>query len=245
MTMDWIEPDWRVANRVRALATTRSGGVSRGPWASFNLGAHCGDDVEAVAENHRRLADHLPSSPRWLKQVHGTGLVHLDDWQPGIEADAAWTDRPGQVAAILTADCLPVLLAHRSDPLVAAVHAGWRGLAAGILEQTVDSLPSAPDELVAWIGPAIAQPAYEVGEAVRAAFIERDPALAVCFEVNPSGAWQADLKGIARRLLQAAGLVDVIDAGLCTAADPTRFYSYRRDDGRTGRQASLIWIERA
>jgi polyphenol oxidase len=243
--MSRIELDWQVAEPVCAFSTTRLGGVSRGPWASFNLGQACGDDVEAVAENHRRLADHLPASPRWLKQVHGTSLIHLDDWEPGIEADAAWTDRPDQVAAILTADCLPVLLAHRSDPLVAAVHAGWRGLAAGILEQTVAALPAAPDELVAWIGPSISQPAYEVGEPVRDAFKARDASLVDCFEPTRRGHSLADLKAIAGRLLGQAGLVDIRNAGLCTASDPQRFFSHRRDHGRTGRQASLIWIRRA
>lgn len=242
--MNRIEPDWAVAEGLCAFSTTRSGGASRGPWESFNLGLSCGDDAEAVAENHRRLAAELPASPRWLKQVHGTDLIHLDDWRPGIAADAAWTDRPDQVAAILTADCLPVLLAHRSDPLVAAIHAGWRGLAAGILGQSVAALPTLPDELVAWIGPGISQAAYEVGEPVRDAFMARDRALARFFQPGRAGHFQADLKAIAARLLIEAGVRDVQDAGLCTAADPARFYSYRRDQGRTGRQASLIWIRR-
>lgn len=243
--MDRVEPNWTVAERVCAFSTTRSGGASCGPWSSFNLGLACGDDAEAVAENHRRLADQLPASPRWLKQVHGTDLIHLDDWQSGIQADAAWTDRPDQVAAILTADCLPVLLAHRSDPLVAAVHAGWRGLAGGILEQSVAALPSLPEELVAWIGPGIGAGAYEVGEPVRDTFLACDRRLAECFVPTRPGHFLADLKAIAASVLKRAGIETILDSGLCTAADPARFYSYRRDQGRTGRQASLIWIRRA
>lgn len=243
--MDRIEPDWTVDERVCAFSTTRSGGVSRGHWASFNLGLACGDDPEAVAENHRRLAAQLPASPRWLRQVHGTDLIHLDDWRPGVTADAAWTDRPDQVAAILSADCLPILLAHRSELLVAAIHAGWRGLAAGIVEQSVAALPTVPDELVAWIGPGIDPAAYEVGESVRDAFIARDRALADCFLPGRPGHFQADLKTIAARQLEAAGVLSSHNAGLCTAADPDRFFSYRRDQGHTGRQASLIWIRRS
>jgi polyphenol oxidase len=241
--LDLIRPDWPVPTQVRTLSTTRVGGISRGPWLSFNLGRHCGDDVEHVAENHRRLADHLPSAPRWLAQHHGTRLIHLDDWRPEIEADAAWTDRPGQIAAILTADCLPILLSHCQDSLVAAVHAGWRGLASGIIEQTVSQLPSARSELMAWIGPGISGRCYEVGEEVREAFVDQDPALAGAFDGSRAGHYWTDLKMIARHLLAASGVNQVHDAGLCTASEKDRFFSFRRDGGRTGRQASLIWIE--
>lgn len=246
-----IKPDWSVAENVRALSTTRAGGVSRGPWASFNLGWNCGDDRQDVAENHRRLADHLPAAPRWLRQVHGARLIHLDDWQPDVAADAAWTDRPGQVAAILTADCLPILLARAAgkpgSPLVAAIHAGWRGLAAGIIEKTVANLPAPGPDLVAWIGPGISQRCYEVGDEVRSAFIAIDPGLERAFRVNEQGRYQADLKVIACHRLAAAGLDMIRDVGFCTATESDRFYSYRRasqrDAGFAGRQATLIWIE--
>ncbi len=238
-------PEWSLPPRVRAAYTTRQGGISRGSWASLNLGLHCGDDSEAVAENLRRLSDELPASPRWLRQVHGTGLIHLDDWQSGIEADAAWTDRPGQVCAILTADCLPILLAHTDGVLVAAVHAGWRGLAAGVIEQTIAQLPVDPTHLSAWIGPGISQSAYEVSDAVRADFVDGNPALKSAFESSRPGHFLADLKAIARQRLTAAGLSRIVDAKLCTAAEPDRFFSYRRDQGRTGRQAGLIWLESA
>ncbi len=240
-----IRPDWPAPAGIQACATTRSGGVSRGAWAELNLGRHCGDDGEATAENQRRLAACLPAAPRWLKQVHGTRLIHLDDWRPDIEADAAWTDRPGQVAAILTADCLPILLADRRGSLVAALHAGWRGLAAGLIAQVIRALPVPSRDLLAWIGPGISAAHYEVDERLRAAFVDSDRALSGCFLANARGRWQADLKAIAAHQLGQAGLVSISDCGLCTAALPDRFYSWRRDGGYTGRQASLIWIAAA
>lgn len=235
-----IKPDW-VLPGVRAFSTTRLGGVSVGAWASLNLGSACGDDPAAVAENRRLLEAHLPGSPRWLKQVHGTRTVHLDQWQVGIEADAAWTDRPGQVLAILSADCLPVLLADRHARVVGAAHAGWRGLCEGVLPQLIDALPLAPAELLAWIGPAIGQSAFEIGPEVRAAFMLRDPGLAPHFLPGRDDRWLADLKAIAALQLRALGVGAVSDCGLCTHADPTRFFSYRRD-GICGRMASLIWL---
>jgi YfiH family protein len=239
--IELIQPGWPAGPGLSALATTRAGGVSCGPFASFNLGDCCGDDPGAVAENRRRLAASLPSAPCWLKQVHGTDLIHLDDWQPGIEADAAWTDRPDQVAAVLAADCLPLLFADRREQLVAVVHAGWRGLASGVVERAVAGLPVAPERLLAWIGPGISQAHYEVSDEVRAAFGSEPDA----FARNERGRWQADLKAIARVRLSAAGVGQVIDSGLCTAADRARFFSYRRDHGQTGRQASLIWLRPA
>lgn len=236
-----IQPDWPGPGAVRVLATTRIGGVSQGPWASFNLGLHCGDDERAVAENRRRLSSQLPAPPRWLRQVHGTALVGPEDWQPGIEADAAWTDRPGQVLAILTADCLPVLLASTDGTIVAAVHAGWRGLAAGILKKTVTGLPIAAADLRAWIGAGIGQTAYEVDDLVKSALTAAAPDAQACFERNRPGHWLADLKRLAVNALHQAGVPEITDAGLCTASEPDRFYSYRRDHGHTGRQATLIW----
>jgi len=242
--VDWIQPEFGLPSGLRALATTRAGGVSEGPWASLNLGTSSGDSPAAVAENRARLGAQLPAEPRWLKQVHGCRLIHLDDWIPGVEADAAWTDRPGQVCAILTADCLPVLLADRRGGLVAAVHAGWRGLAAGILEQVVEALPASPADLLAWIGPAIGPAHYEVDARVRDAVLELSPALEPCFESVRAGHWLADLPAMAELRLRSVGIEEPVDAKLCTASDPARFFSYRRDGGRSGRQASLIWIQR-
>jgi YfiH family protein len=240
----WIQPDFGLPPGLGALATTRSGGVSEGPWASLNLGTACGDASAAVAENRDRIRAHLPADPCWMNQVHGTRLLHLDDWIPGVEADAAWTDRPGQVCAVLTADCLPVLLADRRGGLVAAVHAGWRGLAAGILERVVETLPGSPDDLLAWIGPAIGPAHYEVDAQVRDAMLDLSRALSACFEPVREGHWLADLPAIAQHRLRSAGISHPASAKLCTASDPTRFFSYRRDGGRSGRQASLIWIQR-
>ena len=236
-----ILPEWSLA-RARAFSTTRSGGVSTGPWASLNLGAACGDDPAAVAENRRRVQTVLPATPRWLRQVHGARVIHLDDWQPDIEADAAWTDRPGQVLAIQTADCLPVILADRDGRLVAAAHAGWRGLAIDIPGQLVQTLPVAPDRLVAWLGPGIGPAHYQVGESLQASFRQLDRQLEPGVSEDANGVLRADLKFIARTLLQRAGVGQVLDCGLCTAADPERFFSFRRD-GQCGRMATLAWME--
>jgi len=238
-----IVPDWPAPAPVRALATTREGGVSGGAWGSLNLGAHCGDSAQAVEENRQRLAQRLPSAPCWLSQVHGSRVLHLDQWTPGVEADAVWTDRPGQVCAILTADCLPVLFADAQGTLVGAAHAGWRGLAEGILAAFIDALPLAPERLMAWIGPGISAPNYEVDQPVRAAFLNEDARLSRFFEPSRSGHWQADLKAIALDQLAKLGVGGLFDAKLCTSADPQRFFSHRRDGARSGRQASLIWIE--
>lgn len=222
---------------IRAFSTTRRGGVSLPPFESFNLGASCGDWPDAVAENRRRLGALLPGPPSWLKQVHGNRVIHLDDWQPGIEADAAWTDRPGQVACVLAADCLPVLLADSGGRCVAAIHAGWRGLAGGILASTVSALPVQANRLQAWLGPRIGPSAYEVGPEFRSHFQHHLD----CLTAGPGDRLLADLAAIARAELRELGVREVRDCGLCTASDAGRFFSYRRD-GRTGRMASVIFI---
>ena len=238
--MRLLRPDWPVAGRVGAFVTTRHGGVSQGPWATFNLGLNSGDEPAHVQHNRGYLQDQVPSEPAWLNQVHGSDIVHLDDWHAGIAVDGAWTDRPGQVAVVLTADCLPVLLADEAGHVVAAVHAGWRGLAAGILEHAVETLPVASDTLHAWIGPAICGDCYQVGDDVREAMLACDPAAAGAF--RPDGdRWRADLKALAAARL-ARHRVHVHDAGRCTHGEPESFYSFRRD-GVTGRMASLIWLE--
>lgn len=238
--MERVCPDWPVADRVRAFTTTRSGGVSEGPWATFNLGSGSGDVPADVGENRRRLRAELPAEPQWLNQVHGTDIVHLDDWRAGHVADAAWTDRPGQVAAILTADCLPVLLADEAGSVVAAVHAGWRGLAGGILESMVGTLPVVASSLHAWIGPSICQSCYQVGDDVRDAMLAGNADAAGAF--RPDGdRWRADLKSLAATRLTRYR-VYVHDAGRCTHCEPDAFFSYRRD-GTTGRIGSLIWLE--
>lgn len=233
--------DWPAPPAVRAFTTTRAGGFSSGPWGSFNLGERCGDLPAAVLANRERLREYLPAEPGWLRQVHGARVVALPAGA-GAEADAAWTLQPGQPCAVLTADCLPVLFCDRAGTRVAAAHAGWRGLAAGVLEATVAALGVAPGELLAWLGPAIAQDAFEVGPEVRAAFLAHDPGAARAFRPGRDDRWHADLFLLARLRLAGVGLHAVSGGGSCTWSDPARYYSYRRD-GQTGRMASVVWIE--
>jgi YfiH family protein len=241
--VDWIEPDWPAPARVRAVCTTRAGGVSGGPYASFNLADHVGDDPACVARNRARLRDRLglPQEPLWLRQVHGCGLARGGVDPAGCEADAGMAVGAGIVCAVLTADCLPVLLCDRVGTRVAAVHAGWRGLAAGVIEVTVAGMGAAPADVLAWLGPAIGPDAFEVGAEVRAAFVARDAAAADAFRPSPGGRWLADLYLLARRRLDALGVGRVWGGGLCTVTDARRFFSYRHD-GVTGRMASLIWL---
>lgn len=188
----------------------------------------------------------LPSPPQWLEQVHGTTVIDLADWSPRIQADGAFTEARGRVAVVKTADCLPILLAGNQPPWVAAVHAGWRGLAAGVVDAAVVAYPGDPSNLQAWIGPAISQGAYEVDDEVYQAFVGKDRLLVAFFAPSRSGHWWADLPGIAKKRLEQLGILQVALSGLCTAGEPDRFYSYRHAQARgreTGRMASLIWLE--
>lgn len=237
-----IVPEWPAPPKVRACSTTRIGGVSRPPYDRLNLGEHVGDDPQAVASNRRRLVDalQLPGEPAWLKQVHGCGVVEAG--QAGCEADAVVAHEPGKVCAVLTADCLPVLLCEREGRSVAALHAGWRGLADGVIEAGVAAMGLPAERLMAWLGPAIGPDAFEVGEEVREAFMQHDPAAASAFQPSVNeGRWMADLYRLARQRLNGLGVEAVYGGGLCTYSDPQRFFSYRRD-GATGRMASLIWV---
>ncbi|NNL94811.1 MAG: peptidoglycan editing factor PgeF [Xanthomonadales bacterium] len=236
----YLEADWPAHSRVRTLVSTRAGGVSTGAWASFNLGLQCGDKEQSVLENRRRLRTRLPAEPAWLRQVHGRDVASWTDAQAGVEADAIITGQSKQVCVILTADCLPVLVADVDGRQVAAIHAGWRGLAAGIIEHTIKSMPVAPDRLMAWLGPAISSCHYQVGEEVRAAFLERSVNFSSAF-VPDGDRWKADLYQLARQQLQLAGVKSVHGGNYCTFGEPDRFYSYRRD-GQTGRMASLVWL---
>jgi YfiH family protein len=235
-------PEWPVPAGVRAVMTTRRGGVSVGPYASLNLATHVGDDGFAVAANRHRLrhALGLPGEPAWLQQVHGNAVAVLERPHAG-PADATVTRTRGRVCAVLVADCLPVLLASRAGDRVAIAHAGWRGLAAGVIEATIAALDCEPAQLVAWLGPAIGPGAFEVGPEVREAFIGRDPGAMDAFRPGREGRFLADLPGLARRRLAAAGVTEVSGGGHCTYSDPARFYSYRRD-GATGRMAALAWL---
>lgn len=245
MTEPWILPDWPAPRGVHAAITTRDGpGVSTGPYARFNLGLRSGDEAEAVASNRDALrhALDLPAQPRWLRQVHGATVAELGPLASADEpqADAAVAHLSGTVLSILTADCLPVLFCSEAGDRIGAAHAGWRGLAAGVLEATVAAMGTAPARLLAWVGPCIGPSSYEVGEEVRAAFVAHEPAASACFLATRPGHWQCDLAGLARRRLEAAGVTRVFGGGFDTFAD-ARFYSYRRDGAASGRFASLIW----
>jgi polyphenol oxidase len=247
MTMPWFEADWPAPHGVRALSTLRGderSGLSKGPYGGFNLGDHVGDDPVAVAENRRRLkvAAGLPSEPSWLSQVHGTGVADLDSLVAPGAADAAIARGSGKVCAILTADCLPIVFASGSGDIVAAAHAGWRGLAAGVIEATVRAMGVPPGNLVAWLGPAIGSKHFEVGSEVRDALLAGDPKSGEAFEPNSRGRFMADLGMLARRRLQGLGLSRIHGGGECTFTRADRYFSHRRD-GTTGRQATLIWRE--
>lgn len=241
---------WPVPGRVRAVVSTRLGGYSSGPWASFNLGLHVGDDAGVVACNRELLCRSLgfPASPQWLSQVHGRTVV--DARADGVlrEGDAAYTDCPDTVCAILTADCLPVVIADCEGTETAVAHCGWRGLAAGVLEATLARFRSPASQLQAWLGPAISQAAFEVGAEVRAAFLQRaggrsarDTAAAAFLSAS-DGKYHADLYALARQILETHGVYRISGGGRCTFAEEESFFSYRRD-GLTGRMATLAWID--
>jgi polyphenol oxidase len=240
--VQWIEPDWPAPPSVRAATTLRAGGVSQGPFASLNLGAHVGDAPEAVAENRRRMqaALQLPAEPVWLNQVHGIEVIEARAHAAPPTADAAVAREPGQVCVILTADCLPVLFCDRDGTRVAAAHAGWRGLAGGVLGATIAALDVAPASLLAWLGPAIEPEAFEVGREVREQFLSKDAGNAIAVAANARGRWQADLYALARRELACLGVTSVYGGGFRCHGEPERFFSYRRES-RTGRMATLIW----
>jgi len=258
----FIAPDWAAPVGVQGLMTTRLGGASVAPWDSLNLGVHVGDDPAAVLENRHRVRKEasLPSEPVWLEQVHGTSVVELDAGStprvastveqlvqsPRPRADASITRQPGVVCAIQVADCMPVLFAARDGSVVGAAHAGWRGLASGVLSATVSAMNRPADQLVAWMGPTIGAQHFEVGADVVAAF--RDTAAPTdlaateaAFTSRASGKWLCDLYALARLRLVALGITSISGGGWCTFGDSQRFFSYRRD-GQTGRMAALVWL---
>lgn len=241
---DLLVPDWPAPSAVHAAITTRKGGVSRPPFDSLNLAQHVGDDPVAVAENRARLtaAARLPATPVWLDQVHGTRVLDCARPGPDRKADAAISERRGEVCVVMTADCLPVLLCNSAGSRVAAVHAGWRGLAGGVIEAALAGFTDPADQLLAWLGPAIGPDAFEVGPEVRERFLRHDPAADNGFQQGRPGHWLADIYQLARLRLQRAGVGFIGGGDYCTVTDRERFYSYRRD-GVTGRMASLIWIE--
>lgn len=239
---DCLVPDWPAPPHIRALMTTRAGGVSVPPWDTLNLGIAVGDDPDAVRENRARLRSILPADPRWLLQVHGDRVVDAAQVVEPERADASYTDRPGIVCVVQTADCLPVLFTDRAGTRVAAAHAGWRGLAAGILENTVAALATDPSDILAWLGPAIGPTAFEVGDEVRTAFVASAPEAAGAFVPHGDGKCLGHLYLLARQRLAAVGVRNVFGDGLCTVSDPARFFSHRRDRV-SGRMAALVWID--
>jgi YfiH family protein len=245
-----LQPDWPAPANVHAWSSSRLQGVSEAPYRGLNLALHVGDNANAVQHNRQHLAQvlSLPQSPLWLDQVHGHQVVNAAE-RAGVEesercpqADAAYSPQAGVVCVVMTADCLPLLVCNRRGDRVAAVHAGWRGLAAGVIESTLAALDEPAAELLVWLGPAIGPAAFEVGEEVRQVFIAEDAGAASAFRQNRPGHYLADIYALARRRLQAFGVRAIYGGGYCTFDDANHFYSYRRD-GKTGRQASLIWFD--
>ncbi|PIJ50520.1 hypothetical protein BL250_15310 [Erwinia sp. OLTSP20] len=240
--MSLLFPQWDAPASVHACSTMRQGGFSLPPWDSFNLGMHVGDDDGHVLRNRQHLIQlaGLPSSPVWLEQVHGTSVLTLPTWQSVCVADAAYTRTPDTVCAVMTADCLPVLLCSQQGDEVAAVHAGWRGLLAGVIEQTLKKFAAPAHQILAWLGPAIGPGAFEVGAEVRNAFIAENPLAAAAFAAA-GDKFYADLWLLARQRLSLSGITTISGGGICTYQQTGHFFSYRRD-GITGRMATLIWL---
>jgi YfiH family protein len=244
----WFEPQWPAPSGVRVVSTLRGspsgGGASKAPYACFNLGRNVGDDPLAVAENRRILVRDagLPAEPAWLAQVHGVSVADLDVAGAHASADAAMTRRSRKVCAILTADCLPIVFTTDTGDTVAAAHAGWRGMAAGVIGATVRAMAARPERLIAWLGPAIGVAHFEVGGEVRQAFLSADPGAGDAFNANAGGKFMADLGMLARRQLKDLGVTRIYGGGECTYARADRYFSHRRD-GVTGRQATLVWRE--
>ncbi len=243
--LELIQPEWPAPSRVRAVSTTRQKGFSEGRYNSFNLATHVEDDAGQVQKNRLRLAQQLALShePLWLEQVHGTGVVDVSSVSgQAPRADASFSRQPDQVCVVMTADCLPVLICNQAGDCVAAAHAGWRGLAEGVIEATVEAMQQPVDELMVWLGPAIGPQAFEVGAEVREVFVNDLAASEAAFSRGDEDRYMADIYQLARLRLARLGVNAVYGGEYCTCSDANRFYSFRRD-GKTGRQASLIWFE--
>jgi YfiH family protein len=240
----WLVPEWPAPARVRAFVTTRAGGVSAGEYASMNLGTRSGDDAQNVARNRLIVRERLPSAPRWMAQVHGAGVADLDRLAEDetATADAATTGLPRRVGVVLTADCMPLFLCDAGGTRVGVAHAGWRGMAAGVIEATVSALGAGPADIMAWMGPAIGPSAFEVGPEVREAFVAVDARAGEAFVAHKPGKYLADLYALARLRLARAGVTRIHGGGFCTFRDAARFFSYRRQP-KSGRMGAFIWME--
>jgi len=240
---EFITPDWPAPESIRAVSTTRRGGRSSAPYRGLNLATHVGDSDSDVEYNRKQLDQTLalPAKPNWLQQVHGIDIANgTSAVQPPV-ADGAFSSSPGEVLAVMTADCLPLLMCNKQGTEIAAVHAGWRGLLGGVIESALARFTLPADELLIWLGPAIGADSFEVGDEVRAQFLEVDEATRVAFRATQNGRWLADIYQLARIRLQKQGITAIYGGEYCTVSDVERFYSYRRD-GVTGRMASLIWM---
>lgn len=242
MAPEWIIPDWPAPSNVGALQTTRQGGVSQSPYASLNLGDHVGDEPRLVMANRQIVQEKIAGMPLWLRQVHGVNVLDAEVACCNAEADAAIAHASGRTCVVMTADCLPVLLCDRAGTVVAAVHAGWRSLCAGILERTAAKMACPGDQVIAWLGPAIGPQAFEVGDDVRSAFLRVDARADHAFVAAGQGKWLADIYKLARQRLSIVGVSAVFGGQWCTVNDCERFFSYRRE-GVTGRMGSFIWLK--
>ena len=237
-----ITPEWPVPSNVKAIVTTRKGGVSENNYASFNIAQHVEDNPEHVLANRSKLRKLLPNEPIWLSQVHGNRMIHANaNTSQNIEADAAVTNQPNVVLSIQTADCLPVLLCNQQGTVVGACHAGWRGLANDIIENTVQEMQCSSETVIAYLGPAIGPEKFEVGEEVREVFVNKHSLAASAFVQTSADKWLADIYALAKIRLSAIGVSNIYGGDFCTFSDENRFFSYRRNK-QTGRLASLIWL---
>ncbi len=244
MTIDeLIIPNWSAPHNIKAISTTRSGGVSPPPYDHLNLGTHVGDNPQLVLKNRQLITEiaELPESPRWLEQVHGSNVIDSYDWQENIQADAIFSRRANHVCTVMTADCLPLLLCNQQGDCVAAVHVGWRGLATGIIEAALTRFSCKSSDILAWLGPAIGPMQFEVGQDVYNAFAKNDVNATTAFVATGEQLYLADIYELARQQLQKKGVLQIFGGDCCTVSDKARFFSYRRD-GITGRMASMIWI---
>lgn len=245
--MKLIEPNWPAPDTVFASTTTRHGGHSRAPYNSFNLGLHVDDDPIAVKKNREQLKTelNLTSEPIWLNQTHSNIAINATPSQIAPNADASYTQQPMLACVVLTADCLPVLLCNQAGTEVGAIHAGWRGILAGVINNTVHAMSSPSDTLIAWLGPAIGPEVFEVGFEVHQLFTEQNPKFSTAFTRKDENHYLADIYKLAKIQLEASGVTAVFGGDFCTVSDPAKFYSYRRDSGKTGRMASLIYLRGA
>ena len=240
----YLEADWPAPANVKAMVTTRNGGFSSGSYSSFNMGLYTGDDQTVVLKNRQQLITDwkLPTEPQWLKQVHGVDVIQARAGQEALEADAVFTNEEGVICTVLTADCLPVLFCDQSGTVVAAAHAGWKGLAAGVLENTVQAMNVDLSEIMVWFGPAISQNNFEIGPEVRDQFLALHPEAAMAFKPGDEDRWFADLCLLARQRLERMGVNRIFGGHFCSVDQSDLFYSYRRDGKVSGRMASLIWL---